>query len=97
MITDLQLPGMNEAALTKEIKKVNQALSFILLNPLRSEHKKKFGQLLSGVLAKPVKQQELWRLIQLQFKEKKTACQELGTQQIRLLPAELTHTYPLKF
>lgn len=73
IITDMQMPEMDGTELTKKIKEINPHIPVILLSSLGDDTHKRYPDLFSAALSKPVKPQELNKLIQLQFRLKKEA------------------------
>ncbi|MEJ6979114.1 response regulator [Pedobacter sp. P351] len=64
VITDMQMPKMSGVDLSREIKKVAPALPVILLSSIGDETRKKYSDLFSAILTKPVKQLQLLKAIQ---------------------------------
>jgi signal transduction histidine kinase/CheY-like chemotaxis protein len=67
VITDMQMPVMDGVALATSIKQSRPHLPVILLSSAGNENRKKFGQLFSAVLTKPVKQHHLSTVIMSQM------------------------------
>jgi signal transduction histidine kinase/ligand-binding sensor domain-containing protein/DNA-binding response OmpR family regulator len=97
VITDMHMPGMDGLELTKTIKKIKPDLPVILLSSIGDEKNHAYKGFFCGVLTKPVKPQELYQLIQLQFKNNhhNTVSQELP-QQTQLLSEAFAKNYPLR-
>ena len=70
VITDMQMPEMDGVELTQKIKNLNPQLPVILLSSIGDHTNKKYPGLFKALLSKPVKPQELSKIIQLQFREK---------------------------
>jgi len=68
VITDMQMPDMDGTQLSQRIKARHSRLPIILLSSIGDESKKKYPDLFSEVLNKPVKQQQLCRAIQSSLK-----------------------------
>ena len=82
VITDMKMPGMDGVELTKQIRKTLPAIPVILLSSIGDETRKKYQNLFSAILAKPVRQQFL-------FNEIRQALQsDRVTQEVR---AEKSH------
>jgi signal transduction histidine kinase/DNA-binding response OmpR family regulator len=64
VISDMQMPEMDGVQLAKTIKQAYSTLPIILLSSIGDESKKKYPELFSEVLNKPVKQQQLFRVVQ---------------------------------
>jgi CheY-like chemotaxis protein len=71
IITDMQMPEMDGLSLSKEIKQSYPDVPVILLSSVGDESRTKYPELFSAVLTKPVKQNQLFNLVQLQLKEQK--------------------------
>lgn len=70
VITDMQMPDMDGIMLTKSLKEIKSTISVILLSSVGDESRSKFPELFVSLLTKPVKQTQLYKIIQLQLKEK---------------------------
>jgi signal transduction histidine kinase/CheY-like chemotaxis protein/ligand-binding sensor domain-containing protein len=70
VITDMQMPDMNGLELTKALKEKKPQTPVILLSSIGDERNQSYKDYFCGVLAKPVKPQELCRQIQLIFEQK---------------------------
>jgi signal transduction histidine kinase/CheY-like chemotaxis protein/ligand-binding sensor domain-containing protein len=64
IITDMQMPDMDGVQLAKKIKAGHPDLPIILLSSVGDESKKKHPTLFSAVLNKPIRQQQLGKVIQ---------------------------------
>lgn len=65
IITDMQMPEMDGVALGTIIKEQYKDIPIILLSSIGDETRKKYADLFSSVLTKPVKQQQLSKVIQM--------------------------------
>ena len=63
VITDMQMPDMDGLHLSQQIK-AKYAVPIVLLSSIGDENKRKHSTLFSAVLNKPVKQQQLSRVVQ---------------------------------
>ncbi|WP_421828876.1 two-component regulator propeller domain-containing protein [Larkinella sp.] len=69
VITDMQMPEMNGVQLARAIRGRNLALPVILLSSIGEESRKSYPELFSAVLTKPVRQQQLFDVVQKQLKQ----------------------------
>jgi CheY-like chemotaxis protein len=63
VITDMQMPGMDGVTLSTEIKQKYPGLPLILLSSIGDDSRKKHSELFSAVLNKPVKPQQLCKVV----------------------------------
>jgi signal transduction histidine kinase/ligand-binding sensor domain-containing protein/DNA-binding response OmpR family regulator len=63
VITDMNMPEMDGAQVATSIRKMNPALSVILLSSIGDERGKRLADMFSAVLTKPVKQNQLCKVI----------------------------------
>jgi signal transduction histidine kinase/ligand-binding sensor domain-containing protein/CheY-like chemotaxis protein len=68
VITDMQMPDMDGVQLSQQIKIKQAHLPIVLLSSVGDESRKKYPDLFAAVLNKPVKQQQLYRVIQSAFR-----------------------------
>ncbi|MGV3509192.1 MAG: response regulator [Sphingobacteriaceae bacterium] len=68
IITDMQMPAMDGVELAKELKKKVPHVPIILLSSVGDETKSKYPHLFNSVLTKPVKQTQLFNLVQRELK-----------------------------
>nr|WP_207422990.1 two-component regulator propeller domain-containing protein [Pedobacter sp. SYSU D00873] len=94
IISDMQMPEMDGIQLAEEIKKLLPEIPIVLLSSVGDETKSKYPHLFSSVLSKPVKQQQLFKIVQLELKPEKEALQVAETKQVNALQ-DLASTYPL--
>ena len=69
VITDMQMPEMSGVDLSRRIKELAPDIPIILLSSIGDETKKKYSELFSSILTKPVKQQQLIKVIQSELKQ----------------------------
>jgi signal transduction histidine kinase/CheY-like chemotaxis protein/ligand-binding sensor domain-containing protein len=96
VITDMQMPDMDGLQLSQNIK-TKYALPIILLSSIGDETKRKYPELFSAVLNKPVKQQQLSRVVQALLRPETAipaAVEEPGAKQV--LSQEFAAKYPLR-
>ena len=95
VITDMNMPDMDGLQLSQQIK-TQYALPIILLSSIGDESKRKHPDLFSAILNKPVKQQQLCRVVQsaLRTEASFVAIEESKVKQE--LSTEFAKTYPLR-
>jgi len=64
VITDMQMPEMNGLELTRIIKNSYPAMPVILLSSVGDESRKKYPELFAAMLSKPIKQRQLFKVIE---------------------------------
>ncbi|MFD1144724.1 two-component regulator propeller domain-containing protein [Larkinella insperata] len=69
VLTDMQMPEMNGVQLARSLRSRNLTLPIILLSSIGEENRKAYPELFSAVLTKPVKQQQLFDVVQKQLKQ----------------------------
>ncbi|WP_310586119.1 hybrid sensor histidine kinase/response regulator [Telluribacter humicola] len=69
VISDMQMPGMDGVELARAIKDRQPQLPIILLSSIGDESRKAYPDLFAAVMTKPVKQQQLSKLVQLVLRE----------------------------
>ncbi|WP_423146268.1 two-component regulator propeller domain-containing protein [Rubrolithibacter danxiaensis] len=95
VIADMQMPEMDGIALAKEIKHKEPALSIILLSSVGDESRSKYPHLFSSVLTKPVKQNQLFKVVQMELKQKGQAGQLEDIKKKAILSEDFAQTHPL--
>lgn len=73
IISDMQMPEMDGVQLAKEIKVKLPTVPIILLSSVGDESKAKYPHLFNAVLTKPAKQQQLFKLVQVELRQGKEA------------------------
>ncbi|MBC7912662.1 MAG: response regulator, partial [Pyrinomonadaceae bacterium] len=68
VITDMQMPEMSGAELSRQIKAIDNKLPIVLLSSIGDETRKKYAGLFAAILTKPVKQQQLLKVIKSELK-----------------------------
>lgn len=68
VITDMQMPEMSGVDLAINIKDLKNELPIILLSSIGDETKKKYSDLFAAILTKPVKQSQLFKVVQAELK-----------------------------
>ncbi|MFC5408310.1 two-component regulator propeller domain-containing protein [Larkinella bovis] len=69
VVTDMQMPGMNGVELARQIRLQYPRLPIILLSSVGEETRKTYPELFSAILTKPIRQQQLFDLVQRQLKQ----------------------------
>ncbi|MBC8052870.1 MAG: response regulator [Sphingobacteriaceae bacterium] len=94
IITDMQMPEMDGVHLSTLVKKDYPALPIILLSSIGDETRKKYADLFSSIITKPVKQQQLLKVIQLAFNTVKSVAPE--AKPVNVLYEKFAEENPLK-
>ncbi|WP_423146570.1 two-component regulator propeller domain-containing protein [Rubrolithibacter danxiaensis] len=94
IITDMQMPDMDGIQLTEKIKAKVPEIPVILLSSVGDETKSKYAHLYCSVLTKPVKQTQLFNLVQLQLKQRGETIQPEKKKQ-NLLSEHFAKEHPL--
>ena len=96
VITDMQMPDMDGLHLSQQIKE-KYAVPIILLSSIGDESKRKHSDLFSAVLNKPVKQQQLSRVVQSALRpETAMAGSPEESKEKKTLSSAFAEKYPLK-
>ena len=95
VITDMKMPELDGIQLSKKIKEADPMQKIILLSSIGDESPKKSGALFAAVLTKPVKQQQLLKVIQLELKQVSQPEPIHEDKQASLLSEEFAVKYPL--
>ncbi len=96
IITDMQMPDMDGTQLSQRIKAKHPRLPIVLLSSVGDESKKKYPDLFMAVLNKPVKQQQLCRVIQSALRPGGTLVTADVQKAKQLLSEEFAVKYPLR-
>jgi len=99
VITDMNMPEMDGSQVANEVKKINPAVPIILLSSIGDERGKKMAEMFSAVLTKPVKQNQLCKVILSELrKQGKGVMEEEKTTRTQnsQLSVEFAHAHPLK-
>jgi CheY-like chemotaxis protein len=96
VITDMQMPAMDGVSLTREIKALHPALPVILLSSIGDESKKQYANLFFDILNKPVRQQQLCRVIQSALRPATAAAKHEESTPTPVLPDDFSKRYPLR-
>lgn len=95
-ITDMQMPDMDGVQLSQRIKAKHPRLPIILLSSVGDESKKKYPDLFSAILNKPVKQQQLCRAIQSSLRPGGIHVTAETQKPKQVLSDEFAKRYPLR-
>ncbi|GAB3914758.1 hybrid sensor histidine kinase/response regulator [Larkinella knui] len=96
VITDMQMPEMNGVQLARAIRGRNLHLPIILLSSIGEESRKSYPELFSSVLTKPVKQQQLFDVVQKQLKQSPEPPVVSAKAAHRVLSDHFSVEYPLQ-
>jgi CheY-like chemotaxis protein len=69
VIADMQMPNMNGIELTRIIKKHCPKVPVILLSSIGDDSRKKYPELFAATLTKPIKQHQLYNIVQTELKQ----------------------------
>ncbi|EOR94681.1 sensory box histidine kinase/response regulator [Arcticibacter svalbardensis MN12-7] len=95
VISDMQMPDMDGVGLAEGIKRKLPEIPIMLLSSVGDETKSKYPHLFSTVLTKPVKQQQLYKLVQMELKQTKGEVSEPKSK-TSVLSDKFAIQYPLK-
>ena len=95
VITDMVMPDIDGVGLAQAIKDKVSALPVIMLSSIGDETKKKFPDLFSAVLTKPVKQHHLWRSIHTVLTPEKSALPQ-PEEARKLLDENFAEQFPFR-
>ena len=96
IITDMQMPDVDGLQLSQQIKS-KYGIPIILLSSVGGENKRKNHELFSAMLNKPVKQQQLLRVVQAALRSDKIANPIAeNSKQTQALSHEFAAKHPLK-
>ncbi len=98
IITDMQMPMMDGIDLARLIRQKMPLVPLILLSSVGDESRSKYPQLFNAVLTKPVKQAQLFKVIQEQLKDQPKAPSYISNAEMNSaeeLSAEFAVKYPL--
>ena len=96
VITDMQMPDMDGLQLSQQIKVKYPSLPIILLSSVGDESKKKYPELFSSVLNKPVKQQHLSREIHRALRPETNPAPVENNKSNQVLSKDFALRYPLR-
>jgi len=94
IISDLRMPEMDGVQLAEAVKAKLPLTPIILLAPVGDESKARFPHLISHVLSKPVKVQQLFKLVQTELQQNKETAPEARAE-AKTLSDDFAVNYPL--
>ena len=95
VISDMQMPEMDGIGLATEIKKRQPMLSIMLLSSIGDETRSKYPHLFNAVLTKPIKQAQLYKLVQQELKEQGSNTAPIEQKKQGLLSEDFAKAFPL--
>jgi signal transduction histidine kinase/DNA-binding response OmpR family regulator/ligand-binding sensor domain-containing protein len=95
IITDMNMPEMDGSQVTTEIRKMNLSMPIILLSSIGDERGKRMSQMFSAVLTKPVKQNQLCKVILAELRKQGKPPEEEPKHK-SLLSADFATRHPLR-
>ena len=90
----MQMPEMDGVELARKVKASCPHLPILLLSSIGDDSNRKYPELFNAVLSKPVKPQELHKLIQQQFRQRTEAI-ALQPEKQKMLSEVFASQYPL--
>lgn len=94
VVTDMHMPEMDGADLAKAIKRKHKELPIILLSSVGDDRSKQYKEFFYAMLAKPVKHQELYKVVIEALKKEGRV--HLGEQRKQLLTQDFARNYPMQ-
>jgi signal transduction histidine kinase/CheY-like chemotaxis protein len=95
IITDMEMPEMDGISFAKIVKTKYNALPIIMLSSIGDESMKKYANLFSAILVKPVKQNQLSKAIEARFVTTANVI-EAGDRTSQLLTDTFAEKHPMK-
>ena len=96
VITDKLMPEMDGVQLATSIKAILPDIPIVLLSAVGDENRSKYPHLFSSVLAKPVKESQFFKTLQIELRESKAVSpQEEVKKQVVELSTDFAKEYPL--
>jgi signal transduction histidine kinase/DNA-binding response OmpR family regulator len=96
VITDMQMPDLDGLQLSQQIK-AKYAIPIILLSSIGDESKRKHAGLFSAILNKPVKQQQLSRVVQAALRPETLSSAPIEESKAKqTLSSDFAEKYPLR-
>jgi signal transduction histidine kinase/DNA-binding response OmpR family regulator len=96
VITDMQMPETDGIQLAQSIKAKHPSMNVILLSSVGDESRKKYPDLFSAILNKPVKQQQLFKTVQSVLKHDANTMQPQEQKTKQILSEEFAKKHPLR-
>ncbi|WP_069658747.1 hybrid sensor histidine kinase/response regulator [Arcticibacter eurypsychrophilus] len=94
IISDMQMPDIDGIELAGAIKEKITTIPIMLLSSVGDESKSKYPHLFSSVLTKPVKLQQLFKLVQMELKQSKEIISEVIAK-VKPINDDFALSYPL--
>jgi CheY-like chemotaxis protein len=96
VISDMQMPGMDGVELARAIKARQPELPIVLLSSVGDETRKAYPELFSAVMTKPVKHQQLGKLIQMELRQQQSVEGSASIPApVQVLSEKFSEQYPL--
>ncbi|HMJ71359.1 MAG TPA: two-component regulator propeller domain-containing protein [Cyclobacteriaceae bacterium] len=95
IITDMNMPEMDGAQVTTEVRNMKLTLPIILLSSIGDERGKRMSQMFSAVLTKPVKQNQLCKVILAELRKQGKPVEEEQPHK-QILSADFANLHPLR-
>ncbi len=95
IITDMNMPEMDGSQVATAIRKINNSIPIILLSSVGDERGKRMSEMFSAVLTKPVKQNQLCKVILSELRRQGKPAEEEVVHKSQL-SAEFAQRFPLK-
>ncbi|MGV3507767.1 MAG: response regulator, partial [Sphingobacteriaceae bacterium] len=96
VISDMQMPEMDGVELCTKIKEVHNSIPVILLSSIGNETKNQYGNLFAAILTKPVKQHNLFNVVQMQLRKDNIPTAVTETKKQAVLSDDFAKAYPFK-
>lgn len=96
VITDMNMPEMDGSQVATAVRKLNTTIPIILLSSVGDERGKRMAEQFSAVLTKPVKQNQLCKVILSELRRTGKPVEEEIPQKTTLLSPDFAKRYPLK-
>ena len=96
VITDMNMPEMDGSQVATAVRKFNPALPIILLSSVGDERGKRMAEMFSAVLTKPVKQNQLCKVILSELRRHGKSTEEEISHNRAQLSAEFAKLHPLR-
>lgn len=96
VISDMEMPEMDGLQLAKQIKNQHPKLPIILFSSLGDNRNKHNSHLFCSVLAKPIKQKELYKAIVNGFKHEYSVSSDQEVSSKRVMTADFALRFPLE-
>ncbi len=95
IISDMQMPEMDGIEFSKTVKQKYPSIPIVLLSSIGDETQKKYAHIFSAILTKPVKQQQLLRVVQAQLNPVRSQTEVQKPKVDNVLSEAFAKQYPL--